>query len=41
MSFNLHGVWAIYRYEMARAIRTLWQSPLEDIFVSLVQRRGS
>lgn len=23
---NWHGVWAIYRFEMARALRTLWQS---------------
>jgi len=23
---NLHGVWAIYRFEMARSLRTLWQS---------------
>jgi ABC-2 type transport system permease protein len=26
MPFNHHGVWAIYRFEMARALRTLWQS---------------
>jgi ABC-2 type transport system permease protein len=25
-AFNGHGVWAIYRFEMARALRTLWQS---------------
>jgi ABC-2 type transport system permease protein len=25
-AFNRHGVWAIYRWEMARAMRTLWQS---------------
>ena len=24
--FNLHGVWAIYKYEMARTLRTLLQS---------------
>lgn len=24
--FNPRGVWAIYRFEMARALRTLWQS---------------
>ena len=24
--FNQYGVWAIYRFEMARALRTLWQS---------------
>ncbi|MCP3735146.1 ABC transporter permease [Sphingomonas sp. RP10(2022)] len=23
---NLHGIWAIYRFEMARSLRTLWQS---------------
>jgi ABC-2 type transport system permease protein len=23
---NLHGIWAIYRFEMARTLRTLWQS---------------
>ncbi|CAN5322374.1 ABC transporter permease [soil metagenome] len=23
---NTHGVWAIYRFEMARALRTIWQS---------------
>ena len=26
LSFNRHGVWAIYRFEMARALRTLLQS---------------
>jgi ABC-2 type transport system permease protein len=26
LSFNRHGVWAIYKFEMARALRTLWQS---------------
>ncbi len=25
-AFNRHGVWAIYRFEMARALRTVWQS---------------
>ncbi len=25
-AFNRHGVWAIYTFEMARALRTLWQS---------------
>nr|WP_295667510.1 ABC transporter permease [Sphingomonas sp.] len=25
-AFNTHGVWAIYRFEMARALRTIWQS---------------
>jgi ABC-2 type transport system permease protein len=23
---NRHGIWAIYKFEMARALRTLWQS---------------
>ncbi|RZF64305.1 ABC transporter permease [Sphingomonas populi] len=23
---NTHGVWAIYRFEMARSLRTIWQS---------------
>jgi ABC-2 type transport system permease protein len=23
---NVHGIWAIYRFEMARTMRTLWQS---------------
>jgi ABC-2 type transport system permease protein len=23
---NLHGIWAIYKFEMARTLRTLWQS---------------
>jgi ABC-2 type transport system permease protein len=26
MTFNRHGVWAIYKFEMARALRTFWQS---------------
>lgn len=26
MSFNGHGVWALYQFEMNRARRTLWQS---------------
>ena len=25
-AFNAYGVWAIYKFEMARALRTLWQS---------------
>ena len=29
MSFNRHSVWAIYRFEMARFGRTLWQSLVE------------
>ncbi len=26
LAFNRHGVWAIYKFEVARALRTLWQS---------------
>ncbi len=26
LAFNAYGVWAIYKFEMARALRTLWQS---------------
>jgi ABC-2 type transport system permease protein len=25
-SFNSHGVWSIYRFEVSRALRTIWQS---------------
>ncbi len=25
-AFNRHAVWAIYRFELARALRTIWQS---------------
>ncbi len=25
-AFNRHGVWAIYRFELSRALRTIWQS---------------
>jgi ABC-2 type transport system permease protein len=34
MSFNLHGVWAIYKFEMARAIRTLWQSLVAPVITT-------
>ena len=30
-AFNRHGVWAIYRFEMARALRTLWQSVVTPV----------
>src|SRR6185369_12390691 len=26
LAFNKYGVWAIYKFEMARALRTIWQS---------------
>lgn len=31
---NLHGVWAIYRFEMARALRTLWQSLVAPVLAT-------
>jgi ABC-2 type transport system permease protein len=33
-SFNRHGVWAIYRFEMARALRTLWQSLVTPVITT-------
>ena len=32
--FNLHGVWAIYRFEMARFLRTLLQSVLTPVITT-------
>jgi ABC-2 type transport system permease protein len=34
MGFNHHGVWAIYRFEMARAMRTLWQSLVTPVITT-------
>lgn len=34
MSFNPRGVWAIYRFEMARALRTLWQSVVTPVITT-------
>jgi ABC-2 type transport system permease protein len=31
MGFNGHGVWAIYRFEMARTFRTFWQSIITPV----------
>jgi ABC-type polysaccharide/polyol phosphate export systems, permease component len=31
MGFNGYGVWAIYRFEMARALRTFWQSIITPV----------
>ena len=31
---NLHGVYAIYRFEMARALRTLWQSLVTPVITT-------
>ena len=34
LAFNRHGVWAIYRFEMARALRTLWQSLVTPVITT-------
>lgn len=34
MRFNGYGVWAIYRFEMARALRTLWQSLVTPVITT-------
>ena len=34
LSFNAYGVWAIYRFEMARAMRTLWQSLVAPVITT-------
>ena len=31
---NTHGIWAIYRFEMARALRTLWQSLVTPVITT-------
>lgn len=31
---NTHGIWAIYRFEMARALRTLWQSLITPVLLT-------
>ena len=33
-AFNRRGVWAIYRFEMARALRTLWQSLVTPVITT-------
>src|SRR5262247_4353638 len=33
-AFNAHGVWAIYRFEMARARRTVWQSLVTPVITT-------
>ena len=33
-AFNRHGVWAIYRFEMARSLRTLLQSVLTPVITT-------
>ena len=32
--FNGYGVWAIYRFEMARALRTVWQSVVTPVITT-------
>lgn len=34
ITFNGHGVWAIYKFEMARAIRTVWQSVVTPVITT-------
>jgi ABC-2 type transport system permease protein len=34
MKFNKYGVWAIYKFEMARALRTLWQSLVTPVITT-------
>jgi len=34
LAFNRHGVWAIYKFEMARALRTLLQSVLTPVITT-------
>jgi ABC-2 type transport system permease protein len=34
LSFNRHGVWAIYRFEMARFLRTILQSVLTPVITT-------
>lgn len=31
---NWHGIWAIYRFEMARGLRTLWQSLVTPVLTT-------
>ena len=34
MAFNKYAVWAIYKFEMARALRTLWQSVVTPVITT-------
>ncbi|CAN7372226.1 ABC transporter permease [Brevundimonas sp. LjRoot202] len=34
MTFNGYGVWAIYKFEMARALRTVWQSIVTPVITT-------
>lgn len=33
-AINTHGIWAIYRFEMARAFRTIWQSLVTPVITT-------
>ena len=33
-AINAHGIWAIYRFEMARSLRTLWQSLVTPVITT-------
>ena len=33
---NVHGVWALYRFEMARTFRTLWQSIVTPVITTVL-----
>ena len=41
MTFNGYGVWAIYRFEMARALRTLWQSIVTPVSTTALDSESS
>ena len=34
LTFNGYGVWAIYKFEMARALRTVWQSIVTPVITT-------
>src|SRR6188474_2901730 len=34
LAFNRHSVWAIYKFEMARALRTLFQSVIAPVITT-------
>lgn len=34
MNINRHGIWAIYKFEMARARRTMWQSIVAPVMTN-------
>ena len=39
-TFNRHGVWAIYKFEIARALRTLVQSLVTPVITTSLVLRG-